>query len=182
MSAHYFFGIKASPHVQKNLKEWQQILSQSMDFKIWTDPDDFHITIKFLGGCTDEIISAYVNELKNQEWPKAFSLKIGPAGYFGQKVRPRVFHASVENSTSLLIMKDQIDRAGEKLGFEKENRNFNPHITLAKKKAEGTSPLSKAEYPSIFDIEYPMRVEHVYLFRIHSDQTPKYEPVEKFVL
>ena len=123
-----------------------------------------------------------LNELKKQEWPESFSLKVGPAGYFGQVVKPRVFHAEVENKTPLLMMKDQVDRTGETLGFKKENRKFHPHITLAKKNAEGDSPLSKEAYSGVFDEVYSMRVEHFYLFRIHPDQNPKYESIEKFDL
>ncbi|SFG55432.1 2'-5' RNA ligase [Halobacillus alkaliphilus] len=182
MSAHYFFGIKASSHIQKYLKEWQRILSKSMDYKVWTDPEDLHITIKFLGGCSDEIMKAYLNELKKQDWPESFTLKVGPAGYFGQLVKPRVFLAEVENITPLLMLKDQVDRTGEKFGFKKENRKFHPHITLAKKNAEGDSPLSKEANSSVFDEVYSMRVDHFYLFRIHPDQNPKYEAVEKFDL
>ncbi|MCA1009983.1 RNA 2',3'-cyclic phosphodiesterase [Halobacillus halophilus] len=182
MSAHYFFGIKASPHVKRQFKEWQQILSKSMDYKVWTNPDDLHITIKFLGGSSDEVINAYLKELKKQEWPEAFTLKVGPAGYFGKPIKPRVFYAEVETKTPLLMIKDQVDRTGEQFGFKKENRKFHPHITLAKKNAEGDSPLSKEEYSSVFDEVYSMKVDHIYLFRIHPAQHPKYEPVAKFDL
>lgn len=182
MSNHYFFGIKASTEVKKHLEEWQLLLSETMSYKNWTAPEDFHITIKFLGACSDVNIENYLNELQRDSWPPAFDLSVGPAGYFGSRIKPRVFHAEVEKHASLLTLKNQIDLAGKILGFEQEKREFSPHITLAKKQPEGTSPLLEGEFEKILSQKHVMRVDEVTLFRIHPARSPRYEALHKFML
>ncbi|KHE69083.1 RNA 2',3'-cyclic phosphodiesterase [Halobacillus sp. BBL2006] len=175
MTAHYFIGIKVSEFIRAELSKWQDILSDSMDYKDWTATEDFHITLKFLGGCSDNTIEEYHNRLTDFEWPSSFTLSIGPAGYFGDRKQPRVFHAQVEKPSELSEIKLGIDQIGEELGFQTEKRTYHPHVTLAKKKAEGTSPLSLEQYDSLLDEHYHMDVEQFSIFRIHPGQMPKYE-------
>ncbi|CDQ18346.1 2'-5' RNA ligase [Halobacillus karajensis] len=177
MSEHYFIGIKTSEEISKKLMEWQHSLKKTMNYKVWTDKEDMHITLKFLGSCSDDKIKEYVHELQSKQWPPGFTLTIGPAGSFGEEKRPRVFYADVEKAPSLVEMKKQVETVGEELGFPRENRTYRPHVTLAKKQAEGASPLSTSPKFSIFHQSYHMPVDSFSIFRIHPQQKPKYEEI-----
>ncbi|RDY70942.1 RNA 2',3'-cyclic phosphodiesterase [Halobacillus trueperi] len=175
--SHYFIGIKVHSEISEKLMNWQSILRETMNYKDWTAKADLHVTLKFLGSCSDERIERYVQRLKNESWPSEYSLTVGPAGCFGDQERPRVFHAQVEKAPSLLETKEKVDGIGEKLGFQKEKREFNPHITLAKKQAEGVSPLMEASEASTLFETYEMVVNEFSIFRIHPGKHPKYETV-----
>lgn len=177
MTHHYFIGVKVSADIREQLGEWQQVLAEFMDYKDWTSSGDFHITLKFLGGCTDEKIEEYIEKLKSKTWPEEFMLQIGPAGSFGDKECPRVFHATVELVDPLLQVKNQVDEVGETIGFEKEKRKFRPHVTLAKKNARGSSPLLRSGENDLFHEQFQMKVDHFGIYRIHPKQSPKYEEV-----
>ncbi|SFJ10374.1 2'-5' RNA ligase [Halobacillus dabanensis] len=124
MNSHYFIGVKISEEIKQELVKWQTILKEHMDYKIWVHEEDFHITLKFLGGCSDDIIDEYIARLRKGNWPDPFPLTIGPAGTFGNKKQPRVFHAGVERKASLLEMKNDIEDVGEKLGFKKRRKEI----------------------------------------------------------
>lgn len=175
--SHYFIGIKVHSEIRDKLMTWQSILKKRMAYKDWTAEEDLHITLKFLGSCSDEKVEGYIQLLKQESWPSEYSLSIGPAGSFGDQERPRVFHAQVQRAPGLLETKDKVDAIGEKLGFEKEKRKFSPHITLAKKQPEGVSPLIEVSEDSILLETYKMAVNEISFFRIHPGDQPKYETV-----
>lgn len=177
MNSHYFIGIKVSKEIKQELVKWQELLNDHMDYKVWVHEEDFHITLKFLGGCSDDSIDEYIARISKEKWPESFPLTIGPAGCFGDKKKPRVFHADVERSSSLLDMKRNIEDVGEQLGFKKEDRKYRPHVTVAKKQAEGKSPLVDLPETSLFNEQYEMIVDEFAFFRIHPQETPKYESV-----
>ncbi|GEN51749.1 RNA 2',3'-cyclic phosphodiesterase [Halobacillus faecis] len=175
--SHYFIGIKVNAEISEKLMDWQSILRGTMNYKDWTAKEDLHITLKFLGSCSDETVERYVHRLRNESWPSAYPLTVGPAGGFGDQERPRVFHAGVQRVPSLMETKEKVDGIGEELGFQKEKRKFNPHITLAKKQAEGVSPLIDASKDSVLLETYEMVVNEFSFFRIHPGNHPKYETV-----
>ncbi|WP_226583864.1 RNA 2',3'-cyclic phosphodiesterase [Halobacillus litoralis] len=177
MSSHYFIGIKTDQKIADALQEWQEVLSESMSYRNWTNREDFHITLKFLGGTAEEIIDEYIEEIKSQSWPSPFNVGIGPAGSFGERTCPRVFFAEVEKASELMEIKRKIEKTGHLLGIDEESRKYHPHVTLAKQQAEGRSPLSQEHIPVIFQSNYQMKVHAFSVFKIHPGKQPKYEKV-----
>ncbi|WP_101844784.1 RNA 2',3'-cyclic phosphodiesterase [Halobacillus sp. Marseille-P3879] len=180
MSKHYFIGIPVTEKVKKMCMEMQRELADRMDYKVWTHPDDLHITLKFLGGCSPDQVRKWQEELSGLSLPERFSLDIGPANGFGDRKHPRVFFVDTEAHSSLIHLKETIDRTGEKLGFPREKRSYSPHVTLAKKWKEGQSPLGEGE--TIFLNHLDMEVEQFYLYKIHPGENPKYEKTTEFKL
>lgn len=177
MSNHYFIGTKVTPSIQEVLILWQSNLKEHMSYKVWRHPEDFHITLKFLGGCSDEIIREYIRLLRSEEWPLDFSLKVGPAGSFGDENTPRVFHANIEKVLPLCDIKEKVEKIGCSLGFQEEKRAYHPHVTLAKQQPEGKSPLACPEESTPFLNQHDMNVESFSIFKIHPKKTPRYEKI-----
>ncbi|GGF05767.1 RNA 2',3'-cyclic phosphodiesterase [Halobacillus andaensis] len=180
MSSHYFIGIPIKSSVREKCASWQQELLHSMSYKVWTNPNDLHITLKFLGACTKKQIDEWAAQLTKIEALYSFSLKIGPAGTFGDKKRPRVFFVKVERQPLLLEMKNRIEEIGELLGFPREKRDYSPHITLAKKWQDGESPLYKGT--DDFNDEIALKIDRFHIYKIHPRSKPKYEIVATFNL
>ncbi|WP_082233551.1 RNA 2',3'-cyclic phosphodiesterase [Halobacillus massiliensis] len=172
MTSHYFVGIPIDPSVIPFLSNWQETLQQHMDYKVWTHPEDFHITLKFLGPSSAEQLQSFVTRLDECDWPEAFSLTIGPGGYFGNPEKPRVFHVNVNLVPALKKIHQLVEEAGKHAGFALEDRRYTPHITLAKKWKGGQSPLIKEA--DLFAEKVELKVDRFCIFQIHPQQTPKY--------
>ncbi|MCP3025331.1 RNA 2',3'-cyclic phosphodiesterase [Halobacillus sp. A5] len=176
MSSHYFIGISVSELVKEVCLEKQRELRNSIDFKVWTHPEDLHITLKFLGACTTEQIHQWTARLKELPVPFRFPLKIGPAGYFGDQNHPRVLYVDVEKHSSLMTLKQKIEILGKEIGFPTEKRSYSPHITLAKKWKEGIQP------KNWLTEELNMEINYFCLYKIHPANKPKYEKTALFKL
>ncbi|RWZ59729.1 RNA 2',3'-cyclic phosphodiesterase [Halobacillus fulvus] len=176
MTTHYFIGIPVSDEIQEKLTEWQETLRSSMSYRTWTHPEDFHITLKFLGPASDDKIRKLIHDLEESRWPSPFTLDIGPASSFGDSEQPRVFHARVESHSALVEMKNQVETLSETYGWEREKRPFRPHVTLAKKNPEGVSPLIQQNQGVLEDV-YAFEVNRCILYRIHPGQIKKYEAI-----
>ncbi|MFQ3542448.1 RNA 2',3'-cyclic phosphodiesterase [Halobacillus rhizosphaerae] len=180
-NSHYFIGFPVREDLKNRLEIWQKQLRKKADYKVWTFPDDFHITVKFLGDCADNTLEELLKNLESQDWPSVFSETIGPIGNFGSNVHPRVVHAKVSKSDRLSIIKQQVEEAGVKAGLDREKRPYSPHITLAKKWVSGT-PLEDGSFPSVFREVYHQEISHLTLYRIHPARKPKYEVVAELPL
>lgn len=174
MSNHYFIGIPISSSTKQSLVEWQHTLREHMNYKVWTHPEDFHITLKFLGDSTDDKVRELVTRLKSGSWPSAFKLQVGPAGSFGDNQQPRVWHAEVTPVDALIEMKEATETIAATLGWKREGRPFHPHVTIAKKQAEGTSP---KESVTLFSQHFDEYIDRFHLYRIHPRNEQKYEEV-----
>src|SRR5699024_9755204 len=86
---HYFIAIPIPFKMQTKLRLWQDFVKERLRYKHWVHPEDFHITLKFLGPVSSGIRSV-INELTILERLPAFTLTIGNIGFFGQRSRPRV--------------------------------------------------------------------------------------------
>ncbi|MBH0230199.1 RNA 2',3'-cyclic phosphodiesterase [Halobacillus yeomjeoni] len=180
--SHYFIGIRVSEQIKDSLIQWQKKLADSLEYKVWTSPEDFHITLKFLGSASEKDVETYKKKLEEQHWPHPFRLQVGPAGYFGNKEQPRVFYADVTKEAPLMEIKEKVEEIGEALGFQKEKRNYHPHVTIAKKNLGGESPLVATGEPSIFQDTFELKVSSFSIFQIHPKRFNKYEVVSDIAL
>ncbi|WP_079530566.1 RNA 2',3'-cyclic phosphodiesterase [Halobacillus hunanensis] len=174
---HYFIGIPLSNAMRDEFTALQQLLKQDMSYKNWTHPEDFHITVKFLGACANPVLETIKQQLMGYLWPQPFELSLGPADTFGKHEHPRVFHISVESSSALMMIHEGVEQICEQTGFVREKRKFSPHVTLAKKWIDGLSPLAAEEVDSRFMRRYLMDIDRFCLYRVHPQQSPKYEVV-----
>lgn len=114
------------------------------DFKItapkvkWVTPDNFHVTMKFLGDIeTDQIeqISAKLADAAMSVEP--FELELAGVGAFPNNKRPRTVWAGISSGAERLeILARNIDEQLEELGFPKEDRPFRAHVTIGRVREE----------------------------------------------
>lgn len=182
--SHYFIAIHLPKELQTSLSYWQHKLKDRLPYKQWPHREDLHITLKFLGQVTDNKIQQLLKELQAVQDIPAFDLIVGGIGTFGNPMKPRVLWAGVEDTDLLTELQHVVEGCSQKIGFEKENRQYRPHITMAKKWT-GESALSGEtiiEVQQQFTDKQAMHVTEVVLFQIHPTKSPKYEVVERFPL
>lgn len=115
----------------------------------WVQPDSLHITLKFLG----EVPETLAPEIMHADERVAdrcapFDVAIGGFGMFPTRTRPRVFWIGVAAPPELLAAQEMVERNIEPLGYPREKRAFNPHLTLGRVKSHA-GRLDQAEVDRI---------------------------------
>lgn len=127
----------------------------------WSRPDGIHLTFKFLGATPTDRLGEVIDVLGGQaRQTPPFELVTAGAGFFGGRVRPHVFWIALEGDLGAARrVADELEELMEKIGFDREDRPFKPHLTLARFKegcgrvstedlsARATAVLSRVPFP-----------------------------------
>ena len=151
----------------------------------WTEPSNFHITLKFIGDTEDYYINAISLALKNvAETTETFSLETSGFGYFGSKSRPRIVWYGFKNNEMLINLHKGIEDCMLDVGFEREDREFNAHITLGRIKYLGEKVAFKqfCEETQIYKEQKILINAFVFYQSILKQEGPIYKPLETFPL
>ncbi len=146
----------------------------------WVKEENLHLTLKFLGDVEKEKIKKinFTLEKLTRNFP-VFSLRTAEFGAFPNLNKARVLWVDVkEGKETVQKLAALIENKLSKIGFEKEKRSFEPHITLARLK----KPVPVSFWPSI-DWSYSFEVNQVILFESFLKPTgPIYTPLNAFPL
>lgn len=124
-------------HAQTQLRDRLTRL-MPLDVRIqWVQPDSIHLTLKFLGDIAAEQVEPIREALATRiSAIPPFLLEVAGLGVFPDSRAPRVLWIGLSGQsgqTSLLIrLAAEVEAALEPLGFPREARPFNPHLTLAR--------------------------------------------------
>lgn len=104
----------------------------------WTKTGGIHITLKFLGDIEEdsvEKVAAIIEEASEGQRP--FEVAIRSSGAFPNLKNPRVIWLGIEDKEKGLVQLQQpMDDGLKALGFEPEEREFKPHLTLGRVKGQ----------------------------------------------
>ena len=100
----------------------------------WTDPRSIHLTLKFLGEVHEDRVDRLVLALVGAvEGRKAPMLGLGGLGAFPNRRQPRVLWVGLKEEGALLTpLQAAVDTATAALGWEREGRPFQPHLTVGR--------------------------------------------------
>jgi len=96
----------------------------------WVDPQNYHITLRFVGDVDERAAADFAAELDAINTDQ-FDVTLDGLGSFGGR-KPRSVWAHVAAQTTLVSLQRAHERAARAVGFEAESRNFAPHVTLAR--------------------------------------------------
>ena len=147
----------------------------------WTPPDNWHMTLKFLGSVPPQLFDSVLRSVDEAVTEHvAFKARLSGLGAFPSAERARVVWAGIEDRHGeLAALARSVDRelAAE---FPSEERPFAAHLTLARLKQQAALP------PELLDLEVtsrPFRVGTVRLYRSHLQRpAARYEVLRSFSL
>jgi 2'-5' RNA ligase len=118
--------------VLNQMRATQKLLAESSaDLKL-VKPENIHITLRFLGNITEDMISRISTELKQIAF-KPFSAEIHGVGAFPSPESPRVIWAGIRSGADeARSIFQQVEPRLRDLGFKQESRGFSPHITIGR--------------------------------------------------
>ena len=129
-----FIAINLPENIKKKLAAFQeQFLGTPAK---WTRPDNFHITLLFLGNVQEEEIPQIIEKVQAAtESVEAFTLDLNRITFFPeQKIPPRMIWARGEPVEELTALQKKISSSLSQFSevADENNKNFTPHITLAR--------------------------------------------------
>ena len=95
----------------------------------WIAPEDYHLTLRFIGDVDDALAEEIVNLLDKVKRP-AFDLRIDGLDSFGGN-KPRAVVAAVPAVAELVELQADHERIMQRVGLQPE-RKYKPHVTLAR--------------------------------------------------
>ncbi len=144
----------------------------------WVDPDNLHLTLKFLGEIAEDRVSTLLETLKLALLPLSpFAISIEGIGAFPRTTSPRVVWLGVHQGAEELIkLAEKAEQACEKLGFAKEERPFAPHLTIGRVRSrDQLAPLIKRLQVAEFRGSETVPVNQISLFEsVLSSKGPLY--------
>ncbi len=128
----------------------------------WVKENNIHITLNFLGYVADEQIKDILGAVESvSEKYSLFYVKLNKVCYGPEKkMPPRMVWVKAEKTDELASLKNDLDKALDNY----ENREFNPHITLARIRAWDFKKIEPEERPEINqDIDLSFEVKSIKL-------------------
>lgn len=129
-----FIAVDINDAARERLAALQGVLRRSAPRLKWVDPNQIHLTLRFLGDVAESQLEAIRAELARIAGMAApFEIHIHKTGVFPPTGPPRVVWVGVkEASGALLRLHGELDAGLFPLGFPPEDRPFRPHLTLAR--------------------------------------------------
>ena len=175
-----FVAIEIVPEIRGRIADFIARVKPMLVDARWVRPEGLHITLKFLGNVKDERNKSIEQALRTVQAPSLL-LSISSIGLFPNPKSPRVLWTGIEGGPELGTLAQRVDEAVAPLGFEREKRAFNPHVTLARfKDHRGKVNVSAIEQKPSFGTMTATQF-HLYESKL-SPQGSRYDKLASFDL
>lgn len=161
-----FTGLEIPPSAAQRLS----LLQAGLQGARWIDPENFHITLRFIGDVPEDTASE-VDEALSHIYEDPFSLELHGIGQFGHD-KPHAVWAGVAESAPLRALQAHQEIALQRLGLRPEPRKYTPHVTVARLNKRNTSPsdvMHYIEHNNLFASK-PFEITRFVLFSARSSK------------
>lgn len=170
-----FIAIDLPSEVTENFYKMIFPLKTSIDGFRPIEPQNIHLTLKFLGYIPDERLKKIKNALDEtvRDLTK-FTMTFGEIGGFPNFSSPRILWIAPEKGLERIKqIKERLDNFLSAAGIEKDEKDFKAHITLARIKyiKKEKTDFKKIFQTLKFDTKSAVTVDAIHLYQ--SKLTPK---------
>ena len=129
-----FLAIEIPLTVLKRIEKVQEELKTSRADVRWVNPGKIHLTLKFFGQIEESRVEPIVESIEGPVHAASpFPLQIKGVGAFPHFKNPRVVWLGLLDSQRILApLQKELDDQFERIGFQREDRPFQPHLTLGR--------------------------------------------------
>ncbi len=135
-----FVAVEVSSDVRARARELIRKLEPAGAKISWVEPQNLHLTLKFLGDVPDNETPDVCRAVEQAVRTVApFDLEFVSAGAFPSFAKPRTIWIGVgEGLQQIVDLQAAIDDALKKsLGFPREHRDYRPHLTIGRVREGG---------------------------------------------
>ena len=122
-----FFGLELPGELRARIGA----LAGGIDRARFVEPDDLHITLRFIGEVDEATLQDIVlaaDAIRFEPVP----VRLVGAGHFESRSRVNAVWLGVEPCAALLALRGRIEAALARCGLAPERRRFKPHVTVAR--------------------------------------------------
>ncbi|NEU55315.1 RNA 2',3'-cyclic phosphodiesterase [Halorussus sp. MSC15.2] len=153
----------------------------------FTDPEQAHVTLKFLGDVNQGELPRVKNAVRRaieKSGVEPFETTYEGVGVFPDIGYIKVLWLGVgEGSEQMTDLHETIEREVTRLGFDPEDHDFTPHVTLARMEHAGGKELVQENVEELDPTVGTTEVTEVRLTEsVLTDEGPEYSTVESFAL
>ncbi|MBP1662546.1 MAG: 2'-5' ligase [Thermoplasmatales archaeon] len=121
--------IASTPHI---LTFENEIKKTGADVKL-VEPENIHITLKFLGDTEETMIDAIEQCMKDSvATVKPFQITLRGTGVFPNKNYIKVIWLGIQDDGQIEPIAQVLEESLASLGFKKEKRGFSAHLTIGR--------------------------------------------------
>ncbi|WP_270164465.1 RNA 2',3'-cyclic phosphodiesterase [Paenibacillus sp. SYP-B4298] len=173
-----FVAIPVQGQPAQQLQRWTGRLQGIIAMRKWVHPQDYHITLQFLGELRPELLPKLRQALRAVVMPR-LELALDGADTFGLPHAPRVLWSRITgDAAGLSTLQASIVQATRPLGFMPEERPYKPHITLARG-WRGEAAFDRELLASAPTLEV-WEASSFSLMCTHMNASPMYECIERY--
>ncbi len=114
----------------------------------WVEPQNRHLTLKFLGDVHQREIAEVCQAVARGAAEVApFELEVRGAGAFPTAARPRtVWLGAGDGAEEMVALHDRVEDALAGLGYRKEHRRFQVHLTIGRVRGGGAGKRGQSPF------------------------------------
>jgi len=146
--------ISALAALQEDLKSFRADIA-------WINSNNIHLTLKFLGEVDKQLCTEIQQAcLETASKFSPFKLSLNGTGVFPNVRHPRVLWVGLAGETQILgQLQEQIDQRMAEFGFEPEEKDFRPHLTIGRIKSNRnvSELIGRAEGYSLPSLSFHVR-------------------------
>jgi 2'-5' RNA ligase len=134
-----FVAVELSGPVRARAEELIAAIDGTTAQVKWVEPHNLHITLKFLGEVhQSQIVEVCQAVAQGAAEVPGFELELRGAGAFPSAARPRtVWLGAGEGAQEMAALHAQVEAELAKLGYRKEHRRFQTHLTIGRVRGGG---------------------------------------------
>lgn len=131
-----FVAIESNEEIRNSIIKVQQNLeSTGADLKL-VEPENIHLTLRFLGNVSENRIDLVKDAIQRIEKIGSFELQVKGLGVFPRPSFIRVIWAGVSKGEEKSIyLRKQLNEKLAEIDFKSEDKDFTPHFTIARMKS-----------------------------------------------
>jgi 2'-5' RNA ligase len=142
-----FIAIEIEDDAKRAIARLQRRLAEAIGQPAlrWTEPEQMHVTLVFLGEVASERVDAIarcLTRLGHEEQPQSFDVSLGGGGVFPARGAPRVLWLGLTGGAPMVTRLQMAvarrlsdlnrEPCASAVRVDAEKRGFHPHITLAR--------------------------------------------------
>lgn len=180
-----FFAFKMPRSVTATAENLGTLIDDPKGVVRWLKGYNIHLTLRFLGATPKPVVEEIAAALEPiLSAIPSFKIDIEGTGVFPGATRPRTIWLGVNGDIDPLIqIEEEIHQVVEPLGFPREDRDFKPHVTIARiKYPQKVTPVVS----TFLSADYEPVICHLWELHLYESRTEgggvSYHPLHTFSL
>jgi 2'-5' RNA ligase len=139
-----FIGLDIDDAIRARLEQFLNGVRGFAPEVRWVRPESMHVTLKFVGEKPSEAVEE-IKQALGAIRGGVIDISFVGYGFFPPSNAPRVFWIGIGAGPELAALAKSVDQAAAALGVPKEEHEFSPHLTLARRGGSGAPGWRKGD-------------------------------------